>query len=72
MSWAKMRIIDFILYRNLREGQHLWNYSRIHPFIFELIVDLFRRDEKRQKREWEALGYNKEKYYPLEHFPFDK
>jgi hypothetical protein len=67
-----MRILDLILNQNLREKNHPWNYSQMHPLMFKLVTDLFRADEKRQKKEWAVRGLQNKEYYPFEHFPFEK
>lgn len=67
-----MRILDLILNRNLREKDHPWNYSQMHPIIFKMTIDLLRSDEKRQKQEWESSGLKNKEYYPFEHFPFEQ
>jgi len=66
------RIIDLIFFRNLREKDHPWNMSRIHPSVFKLMIDLFRMEEKKTKKEWAARGIKNKIYYVTEHFPFDK
>ena len=63
-----MRILDIILNKNLRPAQ----FAGIHPLVWGMIINLFRADQKKQKREWAAQGLPKKRYYPYEHFPFEK
>jgi hypothetical protein len=62
------RIIDIIMSRHLREQSHPWSLAKLDPFKFRIMIDYFREDLKRQKREWNKQGI-KQVYYPLKHCP---
>jgi len=67
----EFRVIDLILFHNLREKGHPLFYE-MDDLTFSLMINLCRADEKRQKKEWAAKGITGEIYYPTKHFPFEQ
>jgi hypothetical protein len=69
---AKQRIIDLIMFRNLRQPGHPFGPSNMNRLAFQLTVNLFRAHEKQKKREWKSQGLKNKVYYPFDEFPFEK
>jgi hypothetical protein len=68
------RIVDLILFRNLFPKDHplnLWNCG-MSPAAFRFMIEQFRIDEKKRKREWLRTGKTNQPYLPLQHYRYPK
>ena len=64
------RIIDLILFKNLRPKNHPWHYGDMSLLQWELLIMELRNNKKIWDMTNKVMGKKKQPYYPLFHHPF--
>jgi hypothetical protein len=64
------RILDLILFKNLRPKGHHYHYGDMNPLIWEIIIKEFRMHKKLLDMTNVIMGFPKQPYYPLLHHPY--
>jgi hypothetical protein len=64
------RIIDLILFKNLRPKNHPWHYGDMSLLQWELLIMELRNNKKVWDMTNKVMGKKKQPYYPLFHHPF--